>query len=71
MKKHLLMMLTTGAVAVIPLIYIIVVARSDGINLGQDTVTKLTADGSSHINRTGAAPLAHHRDGGATRPDIY
>ena len=60
MKKYLLMMLTAGAVAVIPLIYISqATAAPTATTSVEDTVTKLTADGFQVIvNRTGAAPLA-------------
>ena len=60
MKKHLLMMLTTGAVAMIPLIYITEATAAPTASTSvEDTVTKLTADGFHVIvNRTGAAPLA-------------
>lgn len=60
MKKYLLMMLTTGAVAVIPLIYISEVTAAPTASTSvEDTVTELTAAGFHVIvNRTGAAPLA-------------
>ena len=58
MKKYLLMMLTTGAVAVIPLIYISEAPATPTASTSvEDTVTELTG---FHVivNRTGAAPLA-------------
>jgi hypothetical protein len=60
MKKYLLMMLTAGAVAVIPLIYISqATAAPTATTSVEDTVTKLTAAGFHVVvNRTGAAPLA-------------
>ena len=60
MKKYLLKMLTAGAVAVTPLIYISeATAAPTGTTSVEDTVTKLTAAGFHVVvNRTGAAPLA-------------
>src|SRR6476620_5369523 len=60
MKKHLLMMLTTGAFAVIPLSYITeATAAPAGPSSVEDTVAELTGAGFHVIvNRTGAAPLA-------------
>ena len=60
MKKYLLMMLTTGAVAVIPLIYISEATAAPTASPSvDDTVTELTRAGLHVIvNRTGTAPLA-------------
>ena len=60
MKKHLLMMLTSGALAVIPLSYITeATAAPAGPSSVEDTVAELTGAGFHVIvNRTGAAPLA-------------
>lgn len=60
MKKCLLMMLMTGALAVVPLIYVNEAeAAPTASNSVEDTVTKLTSAGFHVIvNRTGGAPLA-------------
>ena len=60
MKKYLLMMLTAGAVAVIPLIHISeATAAPTATTSVEDTVAELTGEGFHVIvNRTGAAPLA-------------
>jgi hypothetical protein len=51
MKKYLLMMLTAGAVAVIPLIYISeATAAPTATTSVEDTVTKLTAAGSTSLS---------------------
>lgn len=59
MKKHLLMMLTTAVLGVIPLIYISEATAAPAASSSvEDTVTELTGAGFHVIvNRTGAAPL--------------